>query len=243
MRALIQRYPFKVRNLITFGSQHQGISDFPACKPVDIFCRLGEAALRNGIFTEYAQQNLVSAQYYRDPRDEARYEKYLEVNEFIADIVSHLIFIWNSRVEQDQRSRAELSIELSSFSLMTSLSQNNEVSYNSTYADNLSKLENFVMIQFDKDITVQPKQSSWFASYPLYNSTNGTSAGHKNPAEETVPLRQSDIYTKERLGLKAMDERKGLKMLRKSKVFSSFRIERKLSRKTDLFFPFCLCFC
>lgn len=88
LRALIQRNSFNVRNLITFGSQHQGISDFPACKPTDLLCRLAESALRGGVFTEYAQKNLVSAQYYRDPRSEDRYQKYLEMNEFIADIVS-----------------------------------------------------------------------------------------------------------------------------------------------------------
>lgn len=89
-----------VRNLVTFGSQHQGISDLPACKPGDLFCRLAEGALRGGIYSNYAQSNLVTAQYYRDSTQLANYEKYLEVNHFIADI--------NNEVEQNKEYKKKL---------------------------------------------------------------------------------------------------------------------------------------
>lgn len=59
MRAYVERCNRpRVRNLVTFGSQHMGISDLPACKPTELLCRLAETALRGGVFTEYAQRSV-----------------------------------------------------------------------------------------------------------------------------------------------------------------------------------------
>ena len=63
-----------------------GISDFPACKPSDLLCRLAEGALRGGVYSDYAQTHLVSAQYYRDPTSVSGYARFLATNHFIADI-------------------------------------------------------------------------------------------------------------------------------------------------------------
>ncbi|PWZ01832.1 alpha/beta-hydrolase [Testicularia cyperi] len=172
LRAYVQRCNApKVRNLITFGSQHMGIADLPACGPTDFLCRLAEAALRGGIYTDYAQSHLVSAQYYRNPKDPNAFAAYLEKNDFIKDI-------------------------------------NNEgESINTTYAHNLASLDNFVMLMFDKDVTVEPKQSSWFASYPIRNGTEDPDDGTLN---EPTPLRQSSIYIDDRIGLRRLDKRGSL---------------------------------
>jgi len=61
---------------------------------------------------------------------------------------------------------------------------------------------------FDKDITVEPKQSSWFASYPIANASSSTL--EHDPALEPTPLRQSVVYTEDRLGLQSLDKRGGL---------------------------------
>lgn len=53
--------------------------------------------------------------------------------------------------------------------------------------------------------TVEPKQSSWFASYPVAKEGNGS----KNETE-IVPLRQSEIYKKDWIGLKTLDKRGSL---------------------------------
>ncbi|KAF6767070.1 Palmitoyl protein thioesterase [Kalmanozyma brasiliensis GHG001] len=174
LRAYVQRCNTpKVRNLVTFGSQHMGIADLPACGPTDLLCRVAEAALRGGIYTDYAQSHLVSAQYYRNPKDPKAFASYLEKNDFIKDI--------NNEGEET----------------------------NPTYAKNLASLENFVMLMFDKDVTVEPKQSSWFASYPIRNETETDKHGDKN---EPTPLRQSSIYLEDRIGLKKLDKRGSLIM-------------------------------
>jgi len=64
---------------------------------------------------------------------------------------------------------------------------------NATYKENLVTLTNFVMVMFDYDTMVQPKQSEWFQFY---------SSDEDNT---TVPLQQSQIYTEDWIGLKELD--------------------------------------
>ncbi|CDU23618.1 related to palmitoyl-protein thioesterase 1 [Sporisorium scitamineum] len=174
LRAYVQRCNTpRVRNLVTFGSQHMGIADLPACGPTDLLCRVAEAALRGGVYTDYAQSHLVTAQYYRNPKDPRAFAAYLEKNDFIKDI--------NNEGEQT----------------------------NATYARNLASLENFVMLMFGKDTTVEPKQSSWFASYPIRDETDSVRGGN---LDEPTPLRQSSIYLEDRIGLRQLDRRGSLVM-------------------------------
>jgi len=73
---------------------------------------------------------------------------------------------------------------------------NERVLKNVTYAENLGKLVNFVMYIFEDDTTVLPKRTSWF------EEVNGT---------KTIPLRERQLYKEDWLGLKAIDERGGLR--------------------------------
>jgi len=165
LRAYVERYNSPpVHNLITFGSQHMGISDIPGCRPLDLVCQVARRAAMGGVYTPYAQQNLVQAQYYRDP---ARLERYLESNHFLTSI-------------------------------------NNEVpsTANSTYADKLMSLNKLVLVLFLKDLTVVPKESSWFGSYAVPD--NSTSPlGEKT----IVPMRMQPLYVEDWIGLKTLDER------------------------------------
>ncbi|KIX97299.1 uncharacterized protein Z520_06751 [Fonsecaea multimorphosa CBS 102226] len=71
---------------------------------------------------------------------------------------------------------------------------------NVTYAQNLATLERFVMILFDNDKTLIPKESAWFAEF--------------NETENSVtPLRNRPIYKEDWIGLKKLDEKGGLKFV------------------------------
>lgn len=72
-----------VRSLVTYGSQHNGIVEFKACGNTDWLCKGAMALLRFNTFSNFVQNRLVPAQYYRDP---AQYEEYLEGSNFLADI-------------------------------------------------------------------------------------------------------------------------------------------------------------
>ncbi|KAJ6114478.1 hypothetical protein N7486_000256 [Penicillium sp. IBT 16267x] len=72
-----------VHNLVTFGSQHNGISEFQSCGLGDWFCNAAEALLRAGTWADFVQAHVVPAQYFRDPEE---LEPYLEHSAFLADI-------------------------------------------------------------------------------------------------------------------------------------------------------------
>ena len=84
LRALVQRCSTPpIRNLITFGSQHNGIITFAQCAPDDWWCNTWSGTLKSNTFSSFAQANLVPAQYFRDPAD---LDSYLEFSNFLADV-------------------------------------------------------------------------------------------------------------------------------------------------------------
>jgi palmitoyl-protein thioesterase len=146
-----------VKNLVTFGSQHNGIAKFQRCSSSDFLCHSVAQLLKANTWG-VAQNTLVPAQYYRDPED---LESYLEHSNWLADV-------------------------------------NNERGVkNETYAKNLAGLSKFAMYLFKDDQTVVPRESGWFAE------VNGTTG-------EVTELRNRTIYKEDWLGLKTLDEKKGL---------------------------------
>jgi palmitoyl-protein thioesterase len=85
LRAYIERCNFPpVRNLVTFGSQHNGIAKFQSCAGSgDWICRGAEALLRFGAWSNFVQSQFVPAQYFRDPDD---LDAYREYSNFLADV-------------------------------------------------------------------------------------------------------------------------------------------------------------
>jgi palmitoyl-protein thioesterase len=84
LRAFVERYNSPpVFNLITFGSQHMGISDIPECRPADLICKLAQRITKSAVYGSWAQDNLVQAQYFRDPRN---YAAYLAANSFLTSV-------------------------------------------------------------------------------------------------------------------------------------------------------------
>lgn len=74
----------KVRSLITFGSQHNGISEFQDCKMTDWICHSANALLKSStVWSDFIQSRLVPAQYFRNLDD---FDNYLEHSNFLADI-------------------------------------------------------------------------------------------------------------------------------------------------------------
>lgn len=72
-----------VRSLITYGSQHNGITEFRECTWSDWLCRGAMALLKYNVWGDYVQSRVVPAQYYR-PFGE--HDSYIEHSNFLADI-------------------------------------------------------------------------------------------------------------------------------------------------------------
>lgn len=145
----------KVKNLISFGGQHQGVYGLPNCPSLtEKSCDYLRQILNYAAYTGWVQRLLVQATYWHDPLNEDLYQA---KSTFLSEI-------------------------------------NNEKTVNQDYIDRLQKLNKFVMIKFENDTMVQPKESSWFGFYKPGSDT------------ELLPLEQSEIYLKDKLGLKKMKE-------------------------------------
>ncbi|CAK4033936.1 Palmitoyl- thioesterase 1 [Lecanosticta acicola] len=170
LRGLVQRCDgLRVRTLMTFGSQHNGISDVQECGTWDLLCKGAVALMRGNIWTEWVQTNVVPAQYYRtlDWETGELTEEYLEKSNFLADIN-------NEREGKEKK--------------------------NETYKSRLSALEMLALFVFEEDKTVIPRETGWFAE------VNDTDSEDRH----VIPLRERAVYVEDWLGLRALDEKRGL---------------------------------
>lgn len=78
-------------------------------------------------------------------------------------------------------------------------------SRNSTYADNLMSLDNFIMALFDQDKTVVPKESSWFGSYAIPDE-DGTMEAGLTPSSPIIHMKKQPLYKENWIGLKSLDK-------------------------------------
>eukprot|EP01024_Parvocaulis_polyphysoides_P020024 TRINITY_DN191_c1_g2_i2.p2 TRINITY_DN191_c1_g2~~TRINITY_DN191_c1_g2_i2.p2 ORF type:complete len:146 (-),score=13.29 TRINITY_DN191_c1_g2_i2:354-791(-) len=77
---------------------------------------------------------------------------------------------------------------------------NDKTSKNKTYAQNLATLEKFVMVKFENDTMVVPKESAWFGYY------NGS---------QLLTLQEQEIYKEDWIGLKKLDQENKLVFIQK----------------------------
>jgi palmitoyl-protein thioesterase len=146
-----------------------GVSDLPTCRPGDVLCQFARLAARRGVYSSYAQHNLVQAQYFRDPR---QLPAYYEHNTFLTTINGELA---------DTR--------------------------NETFKKNLSRLEKLVLVLFESDTTVVPRESSWFGSIaPPHEGSDireGHAEGWGDPVE-IIPMRMQELYKHDWIGLRTV---------------------------------------
>lgn len=112
-----------------------GISSLPPCPPDSgplSPCKLMHLSLvRSGIYTPWAQHNVIPAQYYRDPK---RIDEYLAGNDFLRDIN-------NERVGDEQASEEEREGAVRDW-------RGEVEGRNATYKDNLASLDKLVLFRF-----------------------------------------------------------------------------------------------
>ena len=87
LRGVAQKCPQGMKNLITFGGQHQGIYGIPNCPVKDTslkaICNYIRRLLNYEAYTSWIQDTLVQAQYWHDPLNN---EAYRTKSLFLADI-------------------------------------------------------------------------------------------------------------------------------------------------------------
>jgi len=85
LRAVAQRCPNPpMKNLVSLGGQHQGIFGFPKCPGAsNTLCECVRKMLDYGAYWSWIQDDIVPAQYWHDPLDEATYK---QKSIFLADL-------------------------------------------------------------------------------------------------------------------------------------------------------------
>lgn len=90
LRGMIERCggDIKVKNLVTFGSQHNGIAKYQLCKDGDWVCKGYIGLLKANTWGSWVQGHLVPAQYFKSTDEETGQptEEYLENSNFLADV-------------------------------------------------------------------------------------------------------------------------------------------------------------
>ncbi|OIV92785.1 hypothetical protein TanjilG_00919 [Lupinus angustifolius] len=75
---------------------------------------------------------------------------------------------------------------------------------NSTYKERFSSLQNLVLIMFEEDTVLIPKETSWFGYYP------------DGAFDPILPPQQTKLYTEDWIGLKTLNEAGRVKFIRAS---------------------------
>ncbi|XP_048141846.1 palmitoyl-protein thioesterase 1-like isoform X1 [Rhodamnia argentea] len=65
---------------------------------------------------------------------------------------------------------------------------------NSTYKERFASLQNLVLIMFEQDTVLEPKETSWFGYYP-----DGT-------FDTILPAQETELYVEDWIGLRTLDE-------------------------------------
>jgi palmitoyl-protein thioesterase len=146
LRAYVQRCNIpRVRNLITIGAQHQGVMDLPGCQ--------SDAPVSDEGDSDFALVQVLMPDILAKDGDCGWWQRMVKKN-----IYSDLV---QGRIVQAQYFKDPHRFEeyLQKNSFLTDIN-NERGEKNGTYAENIGKLENFVMFMFTKDQQVVPKESA-----------------------------------------------------------------------------------
>merc|ERR1719430_786448 len=158
LRGLVQRCPVPVRNLITFGSPHQGVYGIPDCSQAtgsEELCNLVRELLSAGAYEPWIQDLVAPAQYWQDPMNHTNYVD-----------GSHYLALVNNEVDPKEP----------------------------LYKVRMMQLDNFVMVKWDEDTTIIPKESSHFEFYV------------RGQEDDILFLPNSTLYQEDWIGLKTLDQ-------------------------------------
>ncbi|KAF9227294.1 palmitoyl-protein thioesterase [Gyrodon lividus] len=175
-----------IYNLITFGSQHMGISDLPLCRPLDFLCQVARRAAKAGVYSEWAQDHLVQAQYFRDP---AQLLMYMSSGSFLADI-NNEVLLPSSRKETYTENLASLH----NFVLVLFAEDKTVVPKESAWFGSEAPPEQDVLFSSRPVLGSDPDQEPLDRSLHVQEKT-------------IVPMKLQPLYTEDWIGLRTLDER------------------------------------
>lgn len=187
LRAYVERYNTPpIHNLITFGSQHMGVSDIGKCRQFDVLCQIARRATKAAVYSEWAQENFIQAQYFRDP---AQLPKYLEVNKFLTSINNEIPETRNEAYAQNLASLEHLVLIL--FTNDRTVVPKESAWFGSEFIE-------------DEDLDLE------YHDETQQEVVGSQSTSVRTVDRTTIPMHLQPLYTEDWIGLRTLDERGGV---------------------------------
>ncbi|KAG7090916.1 hypothetical protein E1B28_009991 [Marasmius oreades] len=198
LRAYVERNNSPpIRNLITFGSQHMGVSDIAKCGRFDVMCQVARRAVKAGVYSEWAQQNLVQAQYYRDP---ANLPHYFSANKFLTSINNEIQGSHNETYATNLASLENLVLIL--FTEDTTVIPKESAWFGSEVIEDESHVyREEEEIDYDEE-NLRGQERIGKVQVPRRNE--------KLLDRTILPMKMQPLYKEDWIGLKELDERNGV---------------------------------
>ncbi|KAJ0048541.1 hypothetical protein Pint_15812 [Pistacia integerrima] len=165
-----------VKNFISLGGPHAGTASVPLC---------GVSIVAYHLFTVIdsnmeGKSGLTLFLRYVESQDHLAPSGYLKFPNDISKYLSKCKFLPKLNNEHpDQR--------------------------NSTYKERFSSLQNLVLIMFEDDKVLIPKETSWFGYYPD-GAFNPVQPPQKEDFQFSIHAVQTKLYTEDWIGLKSLDD-------------------------------------
>jgi palmitoyl-protein thioesterase len=184
LRAYVERYNSPpVHNLITWGSQHFGVSDIPPCRPGDLLCEITRRAVKGSVYSSWAQNNLVQAQYFRDP---TQMDAYLTSNHFLTSINNEVDELRNETYAHNLASLETLVLILFTKDKTVVPKESSWFGSEAVDEDELMDENIYETLEYADQVTVGP---------------SGTKS------KTIIPMRLQPLYIEDWIGLRELDER------------------------------------
>ncbi|EMS63343.1 Palmitoyl-protein thioesterase 1 [Triticum urartu] len=166
----------QVKNFISIGGPHAGTASVPLCGS-GFLCVLVDVLIQLEIYSNYVQLSLLDMTHN------------VSLNNLrLVKLQAHLAPSGYLKIPTD------MTDYLKGCKFLPKL--NNEIpsERNITYKERFSSLENLVLIMFEDDAVLIPRETAWFGYYP---------DGAFNPV---LPPQETKLYTEDWIGLRTLDE-------------------------------------
>ena len=177
LRAVAQRCPhLRLRTLITLGAPHRGVAAPPACP----------WSVRGGRAPTGAPE----------PRPPPGLARLCSIVEAAVNAAAFAPPVQAAIIQAQYYRPPDRLADYLAGSMFLADINNERPSKNETYAPSLARLHRFIAFRFDRDITVVPRDSAWFADV----DADGRLVG----------MRDTELFREDWIGLRALDDRGAL---------------------------------
>ncbi|KAG5565404.1 hypothetical protein RHGRI_001336 [Rhododendron griersonianum] len=185
----------QVKNFISLAGPHAGIASLPFCGS-GVLCILVDYLVKLAVYGSYVQKHLAPANYLKIPTvSELLYLSLGDLNTLIGvKSYSKTNIVIGSNSDVNYFFSQDIDGYIEGCKFLPDLNNEHVNHTNSTYKEQFVSLENLVLIMFEQDKVLVPKETSLFGYYP------------DGSWSTVLPAQETKLYTEDWIGLKTLDE-------------------------------------